>query len=286
MNRRCGGWLALALVATVAGAADLPTLLVLGRGKDDQAWLQGGGTITVKHGDVAINCPARDALRIWGSALTVPDGHIGVFGGCSLGFKGRVNPAPEPLPAQVDDPWASLKIEPPAEVIAANLKIERGQRAVLKPGTYPGGIDVGHDAKVTFQPGLFYLKDGSLTIGMGAELDGQGVTLVLGGDQPGVVNSAPWSKTDLSAPTEGDLKGFVLISYGGQGAKQPWHWLKGYTKLSGNVYVPKGALELWTDKPFIATRVVCGFFGIFTKELVLLTGAAPPAPKPAADPAP
>jgi hypothetical protein len=78
----------------------------------------------------------------------------------------------------------------------------------LTPGTYCGlDIAAGH---VEFKPGTYFIKDGPLTVRRRATLSGEGVTIVLSGENAyfGIMDEA---RLNLEAPAEGSLAGFALI---------------------------------------------------------------------------
>jgi len=78
----------------------------------------------------------------------------------------------------------------------------------LSPGTYCGlDISKGH---VQFKPGTYFIKEGPLTVRRRATLSGEGVTIILSGEEAyfGVADEA---RLTLSAPTEGSLAGFALV---------------------------------------------------------------------------
>ena len=78
----------------------------------------------------------------------------------------------------------------------------------LSPGTYCGlDIAYGH---VRMEPGVYHIKDSPLTVRRKATLTGDGVTIVLVGDDVafGVLDSA---RLNLTAPVDGDTAGFALI---------------------------------------------------------------------------
>lgn len=78
----------------------------------------------------------------------------------------------------------------------------------LDPGTYCGGITIGGNGTVTFNPGVYVLYAGDLDITGGGEIIAEGVTIVFTGS-----NADGWGRLDVSgtkdmaftAPEDGDL---------------------------------------------------------------------------------
>lgn len=78
----------------------------------------------------------------------------------------------------------------------------------LNPGTFCGlDISEGH---VKFNPGTYFIKDGPLTVRRRATLSGEGVTIVMSGQNAyfGILDEA---RLNLTAPSGGDLAGFALV---------------------------------------------------------------------------
>ncbi len=78
---------------------------------------------------------------------------------------------------------------------------------ILTPGTYCGlDIAKGH---VKFEPGTYHIKDGPLIVRRRATLTGEGVTIIMSGQNAffGVLDEA---RLTLSAPISGSLAGFAL----------------------------------------------------------------------------
>jgi Flp pilus assembly protein TadG len=79
---------------------------------------------------------------------------------------------------------------------------------ILNPGTFCGlDISEGH---VKLNPGTYFIKDGPLTVRRRATLSGDGVTIVMSGQDAyfGIMDEA---RLDIRAPSSGDLAGFALV---------------------------------------------------------------------------
>lgn len=77
----------------------------------------------------------------------------------------------------------------------------------LEPGTYNGGISIGSNSTVFFQPGLYYIIGGNLSFGGSVAVSGSGVTFVFESDSSGNVGTINWngngSAISLSGPSDG-----------------------------------------------------------------------------------
>ena len=136
----------------------------------------------------------------------------------------------------------------------ADDKYSTAPTTVLNPGTFCGlDISEGH---VKLNPGTYFIKDGPLTVRRRATLSGDGVTIVMSGQDAyfGIMDEA---RLDLRAPASGDLAGFTLVedksrSFSASGASlknlpqfnasaHPLSKLTGSGEVSavGTVYLPR-----------------------------------------------
>ena len=78
----------------------------------------------------------------------------------------------------------------------------------LTPGTYCGlDIKEGH---VKFEPGIYFIKEAPLTVRRKATLTGEGVTIVLSGEDASF-NIIDEARLTLSGPETGETAGFALV---------------------------------------------------------------------------
>jgi hypothetical protein len=95
-----------------------------------------------------------------------------------------------------------------------NLKAnDNHNTVVLSPGVYCGGITVVAQTKVQFQPGLYILNGGGMTMTGQGSMVGSGVTFYNTGDathkyEP--ITLSGGSLIDLSAPTSGPYEGILF----------------------------------------------------------------------------
>jgi hypothetical protein len=136
-------------------------------------------------------------------------------GGDNLGPNTSVTPAPSSCLA-LADPLANLtppsNINDPCQYTNATYS----QNSTLSPGVYCGGITINGHPTITFQPGVYILRNGPLKAGGTATLNGTGVGFYLTGSGTAV----QLSKDDLSlsgnitvnfsAPTSGPLAGIAF----------------------------------------------------------------------------
>ena len=151
-----------------------------------------------------------------GGTVTAPI--VGVVGGTTL--NGGGNTSPTTGIAAFGDPlaWVPEPTVGPCDFSTKNIN----SSATLDQGVYCGGIKLGSQAVVTFNPGLYIIYGGGLTINAGATVSGTGVTFYLTGlnqgnsnsNSYGGVNIAGGATVNLSAPctsTGGGIEGMLFF---------------------------------------------------------------------------
>ncbi len=209
-------------------------------------------------------------------------------GGVKRVASGTVTPAPQADCPNVPDPLAARK--PPAVASKCdffNFEVV-DRNAVLSPGVYCGGLKVlahrGKSANVTFNPGIYVIKDGPLTVGGNSQmfhptllcalpLDGD--AFVTGTDVgfyfyqspsmfsiiPATITSFlndgiprlglyPTSHVSLSAAKTGELAG-ILFFEDRRIPRMNQHFITSddARMLLGTIYLPRGELTIDANKP-------------------------------------
>lgn len=185
---------------------------------------------------VALSPTSSDALHIQGVNQLQADGcwawvnsssslsmnGIGTSMATSAGFctaggiSGADHFSPAPLSGcdTMADPFAGLALPAPEACTATNLNLSNGN-FTLNPGTYCGGMVLRPRANVTFNPGLYIIKDGPLRVQGQAIAMGDGVVFVFTG--PGAIlqvlggGSVNFRAPAADAAGVGDLQGFVFV---------------------------------------------------------------------------
>ncbi len=130
---------------------------------------------------------------------------------CSAGGiagQGSIAPAPYQDCPQFEDPLGDRpeprvgRCDHVATVIAART-------VTLRPGTYCLGLTIAGLSKVTFEPGVYIIKDGPFLVAGASEITGHGVGFFLTGIS--IFTFDPLTRIELSAPTEGPLAGLLFF---------------------------------------------------------------------------
>lgn len=184
---------------------------------------------------------------------------------CSAGgYVGSPTNFPSAMPMTdcpaYDDPLADRPPPPVGgcdhtdyEVGVVNANPSAGAAAVittrLSPGVYCGGLRILARADVTFDPGVYVIKDGQLLVGKSSTLQGDGVGFYLAGDQSTFTFDKN-AKIDLTAPRSGPLAG-VLFFEDRNAPLGRTHaiYSDDARQLLGTIYLPRGELLIDTTKP-------------------------------------
>jgi hypothetical protein len=173
----------------------------------------GGGTGRVTGGaSVIVNSDASDAaITTGGSTLTATK--FSITGGTSgTGFIGEVNlgelPQPDPLRNIPEPTKSSLPTQ------SNSPKHFSNGNKILSPGVYRGGISITGQAKVTMEPGIYYMDGGGFSMTGQGNLLANGVMIFNAPQQSSdVVNisGSNGGSVTMTPPTSGLYKGLTLF---------------------------------------------------------------------------
>lgn len=170
---------------------------------------------------------------------------------CTAGGRtgGSTNFDPDPLVdcPQFDDPLAGRPAPQAGPCVATNLIVD-SQTVTLSPGTYCGGIKVTGSASVTFDPGVYVMKDGPLTVDKTASITGAGTGFYFSG-QAATFRFETQTTIDLTAPRQGPMAGLLFFGDRGQ-SNAPYAILSDHARqLLGTIYLPQGELTIDANQP-------------------------------------
>jgi len=194
----------------VAGIAPNDTCMLI-KNKTAANAFDAGGNATLRLEDcgIMVNSSHSKAASATGSSI-VEASSISVVGGTA---GSNFNPDPFTGAEEMEDPLASF-VMPPAGSCTFTSKQIIMTSTTLNPGVYCGGIELRSQAKVTFNPGVYYLVGGGLNANAGAALIGTGVTFVNTEKKPSYAYDRIWinggATIDLSAPTSGVWQGILF----------------------------------------------------------------------------
>lgn len=208
-------------------------ILALNETASGAVTFSGSSSTTAVGCAIYSNSKSDSAISVQGSATVKADGF------CSVG--GFTGPAALEAIAQENcnparDPFATMPTPTASGCTYNNLTVQPNKSRNLVAGVYCGGLDIKGDA--TLAKGIYFIKDGPLTISSQSNVSGKDVTFVLLGKGAGFsINGG--ASIDLSAPMTGDHAGMLIFqdraSNVGAG-----NTLNGdaNTLLNGTIYTP------------------------------------------------
>jgi Flp pilus assembly protein TadG len=209
--------------------------------------ITGNGSITIKAPNcvLQVNSNAGNAVDLSGNAAIKSSDNCFVGGVRAVG-NSSVSPPPLPVCKTVPDPFANYPKPTVGACNYTNYQLSGNKTVTLQPGVYCGGMTFSGPVNVTFAPGLFIVKDGTITES-GGSFTGNGVTFFLTGLGAGIALSgqANWH---LVAPSDGPFPGFVIFldPSGPSGPAATSSQLAGQSELyfEGVIYLPKQLVSI------------------------------------------
>lgn len=223
-----------------------PCLLTLGGSGSGALRVVGNGIVMASACGINVNSNSATAMQLTGN-VTVTARSIQVVGGYTQTGNvtvGNVITGAAPAP----NPFASLAMPVFSACTQTNYAKTGNGALTLSPGTYCGGISIGGNHAVTFNPGLYVLHGGGIKFtGNISPVVGQGVTFYNTGNG----STYPYSSLSLSgnvalnfsAPTTGVYAGMLLMQDPLNTKTSTIVGNSGAT-LAGNLYFPNNALTL------------------------------------------
>ncbi len=171
---------------------------------------------------------------------------------CSAGGKygGKSNFEPDPLTdcPVVPDPLAQRAPPPVGPCAHTDERIDGGT-ITLTPGVYCGGLTIIGASSVTLSPGIYVMKDGPLLVDGGSSFKATGVGVYLTGANA-VFNFSANTSVSMTAPNSGPMAGMLFFEDPtAPGLREHKILSDNASVLLGTIYLPKGRLEVETNKP-------------------------------------
>lgn len=176
----------------------------------------GSGSLVGNQCGVVVDSTSSTATIVNGSGSIQTEGICGP-GSYTLNGPASVTPLPTSCQSESDPLYPLPSNLAPTNVNNAcdHNNASYNQSATLSPGVYCGGITVNGNPTITFQPGVYILRDGPLTANGNATLNGTGVGFYLTGNSGLIVSSDAVTfngnvSVNFTAPTTGPLAGIAI----------------------------------------------------------------------------
>ena len=197
----------------VAGVHDSPNCLyALGRTGTALSINGRGSTLSAACGIIVDSTSTSDALSagsgsVFGTSVSVAGG---ISGSCyttdPAGCRTGIPPQPDPLATRATPSFSS-------SCDHVNTQINGGT-AALTPGVYCNGITIAAGAVVTFQPGVYILNGGGLSVTGNSTVHGNGITFYNTGSSQysyAPLNIGGGTLGFLFAPSSGPMEGMLFF---------------------------------------------------------------------------
>jgi Flp pilus assembly protein TadG len=195
----------------------------------------GNGNLTVGN-TLAINSNNAQALSLSGNA-TLQAPSVDITGGLNI-TGGKILGSVSTGMSATADPFRTLPIP---QIQDYPVRTYTGGSQVLQPGIYFGGLQIGDNASVTLQPGVYILSGGGLQVSGNGTLTGAGVMLY--NASGGTIQLAGTGQVTLSPPTGGAYQGVSLFQESGN--TQPIGITgNGNLQLTGVLYAPNATVSI------------------------------------------
>lgn len=138
---------------------------------------------------------------------------------------------------------------PPVDPLcrATDKRVEAN--ATLQPGTYCKGLFIGADARVTFSPGVYVIKDGVLRIDSNADVWGRNVGFHFVGNEARFEFTSN-AGVNLGAPKDGPMAGILFYGDPNGTTEREFKITSNYANtLVGTIYLPKDRFVVDSSQP-------------------------------------
>lgn len=154
------------------------------------------------------------------------------------------DPAPTTGCPPMSDPFSTLAVPSNAasSCTYSKKRVDGNTTAILTPGIYCEGIDIGSSARVTFQPGTYIIRDGEFRIGSSAIVSGDDVFFYLAGSN----SRFDWgssAEVRFTGRTSGTYKG-MLLWHNYANSNQNKFGCSSVSYVEGAIYSPRTGLEI------------------------------------------
>ncbi len=248
--------------SAAAGKRGVSCLIALdpkGRGLQ----LNGNAHLKLIECGAQINSSGKEALKVNGKSTLLADS-ICVSGEAKLTGGADVSPSPSEYCPPHMDPLAAFTI-PEIGVCSDNDVEYHDSTVTLTPDrVFCGGLKITGDSHVTLLPGLYVIDNGKFELKNNAVLEGDGVTILLH-DEKAELDIKNAASMRLTAPTEGPLKGLLIVQGNGGDKENKWD-SDAASELTGVVYLPNGRFTSFINSNITGTAAC---FVLIVKEIKL-----------------
>lgn len=194
--------------------------------------------------NVTSNSTAPNSINV-GAAGAISSQQTYSAGGYA-GSLSSYDPVPVTDSPPVSDPLVDRAPPTFGACDETNLKI--GEDTTLSPGVYCGGIVISREAVVTFEPGVYIIKDGSLNLVGQTTMNAENVGFYLTGNS--TFKFAVNTTINITAPRDGPMAGLIFFEDRNATEKNLHRIGSDNARLLiGTIYLSRGKLIIDANKP-------------------------------------
>jgi len=232
---------AIAQIAIAQIANAIPCILALDPDANRGIALDSNAEIWAPGCRVHANSTSSSAINALSNS-EITAGEISAAGGAAGGSH-HYNPQPKTHQEAIADPLADL-VPPTVGHCDHNDFSIIDLTTEVNPGVYCGGLFIDGNARVTFNPGIYVIKNGPFRIYSNSQANGAGVSFYLTGANAQLDFDSNTS-IDWVAPSTGSMAGVLFFE---DRSVQPLqtHDMDSNTvgKLEGSIYLSRGILSM------------------------------------------
>ena len=202
----------------------------------------GNANANLGCGVITNSISESEAVGTNGNSYDLIASPVAAVGGLPSSIRGASNL--KPFHVAMPDPYAGKYSTdvPASQTCKPNINAGKKSNGKIQPGCYES-FDP-KDKDTTLEPGVYYLKNTSLSINGNTTISGTGVTIIFTGSNPGGLSMNGNSVLNLTAPTTGDYAKMLMIQSPNATAGNS-NKINGNNgaKLDGAIYFPNGTLN-------------------------------------------
>ncbi|MEM1197935.1 MAG: pilus assembly protein TadG-related protein [Pseudomonadota bacterium] len=224
------------------GTVSGPCVLTLNERSKEALMLNSDSRIESPNCTVQVNSTHRSALFA-NSKSGINADTICVAGDWDTNGGSSFSPRPEDCPA-VKDPLAHLPKPPEANGSCDWYDRTVKGRTRLRPGVYCKKLELDSGARVTFEPGIYIMRDGEFIVNSGSRATGHDMMMYLEGSNNARFNINSDSHIEFRGRTSGPYAGLVFFQERGSRADYSILNSDSSSIIEGVIYLPSTPLHL------------------------------------------
>lgn len=226
----------------VFGATGGPCVLTLNKTGKESLMLNSKSKIESPTCRVQVNSGHREALFANGRSRINAES-ICVKGRWETNGGSHFSPGPDSCP-DVADPLAHLPKPPEANGSCDWTDRKVTGRTTLRPGVYCKKLELDSRARVTFEPGIYVMRDGEFIVNSGSNASGRDMMMYLEGSNNARFNINSDSHIEFRGRTSGPYAGMVFFQERGSRADYSILNSDSSSIIEGVIYLPSTSLHL------------------------------------------